>query len=145
MALHLPASNHVWHVLPAFPSYFMLLTLCCRIPVCHMFGAAASRFASSRVHVASYIFSAHYLRTITPRVWYLSFWIRKERRSKEIIIAVSLRCSVATQANFSSAALIAYTWNEITSHSVGGLRNFVFFFFFFTFSLPQSLTPVFCL
>lgn len=45
-------------------------------------------------------------------------------------MAVSLRCSVATQANFSSAALIAYTWNEITSHSVGGLRKFFFFVFF---------------
>lgn len=49
-----------------------------------------------------------------------------------------LRCSVATQANFSSSALIAYMWNEITSHSVGGFWRHSLFFS--TFSLPWSLS-----
>lgn len=59
-----------------------------------------------------------------------------------MMVAARLRCSIATQARFSSAALIAYMWNEITSRSVGGLR---ITFFFSTFSLPQSLTLGFCL
>lgn len=44
-----------------------------------------------------------------------------------MITAVCLGCSVATQPNFGSTALIAYMWNEITPHSVGGLRNHFFF------------------
>lgn len=46
-----------------------------------------------------------------------------------------LRISVAARANFSSAFLIAYTWNEIASHSEGEE--------FFTFSPPPSLTHFF--
>lgn len=46
-----------------------------------------------------------------------------------------LRISVAAAANFSGAFLIAYTWNEITSHSEGEE--------FFTFCPPPSLTHSF--
>lgn len=56
-----------------------------------------------------------------------------------MITAVCLGCSVATQPNFGSTALIAYMWNEITPHSVGGLRNH----FFFTFT-SISNTRILC-
>lgn len=67
------------------------------------------------------------------------FEYKQKRRSKQIITAVCLGCSVATQPNFGSTALIAYMWNEITPHSVGGLRNH----FFFTFT-SISNTRILC-
>lgn len=67
------------------------------------------------------------------------FEYKQKRRSKQMITAVCLGCSVATQPNFGSTTLIAYMWNEITPHSVGGLRNH----FFFTFT-SISNTRILC-
>lgn len=89
----------------------------------------------NHAHVASYIFSTHYLHTITPASWYLSFWMPKRGRSKGIVLATCLRCSVATQAKFSSSAFIAYMWRTIASHSVGGWKSLV---------LHPSLSLDFC-
>lgn len=63
-----------------------------------------------------------------PYVWYLPFCIQEKTRSKHVIVAVRLGCSVATQANFDSAALTAYMWNGITFQFVGGFGICCFFF-----------------
>lgn len=68
------------------------------------------------------------------------FEYKQKRRSKQIITAVCLGCSVATQPNFGSTALIAYMWNEITPHSVGGLRNHFFFHIHLHFKHSDSVS-----
>lgn len=68
------------------------------------------------------------------------FEYKQKRRSKQMITAVCLGCSVATQPNFGSTALIAYMWNEITPHSVGGLRNHFFFHIHLHFKHSDSVS-----
>ncbi len=117
-APHLLVWNHVWHVLPKIPHYLLFHAACRQIPYMpHI----KELHPDDWTRTCRFI---HIQRASSPHNNPMSdtchFEYRGKRRSKEIIIAVCLKCSAATQANFSSAALIAYMWNEITSHSVGG-------------------------
>lgn len=80
----------------------------------------------NHVHVPSYIFPAHYFCTMSSCLIPVILNARERKRSKEIIMAVCLGCSVATQANFCSNVFIAYMWNRISSCSVGGGRESLF-------------------
>lgn len=113
---------------------------CCRIPICHMLRAAARWFDLWAPRTCCLI---HIQCSLSPHNNPMSdnchFERAKKRLSKEIIMAVFLRCSVATQANFCSTAMIAYC----TCGTRLLLTLWVAFSTFISLSNTQILVPSF--
>lgn len=125
-AQHLLVWNHVWLVLPKISLcvLFHALQVCYQVPPCHVWGAETMFWSTTGTHMLLHEYLSYIISAQSRSIWCLSCEDRKIR-SEQIVVAVCLRCSVATEANFSSSVLIAHMWNVIASHS-GSLRNHSF-------------------